>query len=65
MGLEAGPCGQRAGFHGDGWGLGVRGVACFGVWAWFKAEKEEPVGKGAGLAWGPGSLEIGRRWEGV
>lgn len=64
-GLEAEPYGQWAEFNGDGWGLGVRGVAYFWVWAWFKAEKEEPVGKGAELAWGPGSLEIGRRREGV
>lgn len=41
------------------------GSPVFWVWAWFKAGKEEPMGKGAELAWGPGSLEIGRRREWV
>lgn len=47
--LEEGPCEQREGFNGRGSGLGIRGAASFGEWVWFKAEKEEPVGKGAEL----------------
>lgn len=52
--LWAEPFRQWAGFDGDGWGLAIRATASFWEWVWFKAGKEEPVGKGAELCVGTG-----------
>lgn len=52
--LEEEPSGQWAGVNGYGWSLGICGAASFGELVWLKAEKEEPVEKGAELCVGTG-----------
>lgn len=56
--------GWWVGSNGGGWGLATMGPPLLGSGSGLKLKRRSLWGKGRNFAWGPGSLEIGRRWGG-